>query len=270
MLNRVASLGVASSMTKIRVVSDLHLEFAPLELEPAGEDVVVLAGDIGLDIDGARWAERQSRKLGVPFVYVAGNHEFYRCRRDRRTIWQVYDRLHEVAAASGGCLHFLQNETVAIGDTVFIGATLWTDYRLYGDAAEARRVAGFSLNDHRNIMVATLETFSPSDAQAEHEESKACIAQALRTIAGKKVVVTHHGCSALSVHPRWQNDPLTPSFTSALDLMGREPPLWIHGHAHDSFDYAIGETRVVANPRGYVRGGRAENAGFDPNLVIDL
>ena len=27
--------------------------------------------------------------------------------------------------------------------------------------------------------------------------------------------------------------------------------LWTHGHTHDEFDYTIGSTRIVCNPRGY-------------------
>ena len=27
--------------------------------------------------------------------------------------------------------------------------------------------------------------------------------------------------------------------------------LWTHGHTHDTFDYMIGTTRIVCNPRGY-------------------
>jgi hypothetical protein len=28
--------------------------------------------------------------------------------------------------------------------------------------------------------------------------------------------------------------------------------LWTHGHTHHVFDYRIGSTRIVCNPRGYV------------------
>jgi Icc-related predicted phosphoesterase len=49
-----------------------------------------------------------------------------------------------------------------------------------------------------------------------------------------------------------------------------QPQLWLHGHTHDSFDYRVGATRVVANPRGYAPGGQIENASFDPDLVIEL
>jgi hypothetical protein len=27
---------------------------------------------------------------------------------------------------------------------------------------------------------------------------------------------------------------------------------WTHGHTHEEFDYMIGSTRVICNPRGYV------------------
>jgi hypothetical protein len=27
--------------------------------------------------------------------------------------------------------------------------------------------------------------------------------------------------------------------------------LWTHGHTHHNFDYMIGSTRIVCNPRGY-------------------
>jgi hypothetical protein len=39
-------------MTKIRLLSDLHLEFSDLELEAAGEDVLILAGDIKIEMSG--------------------------------------------------------------------------------------------------------------------------------------------------------------------------------------------------------------------------
>ncbi|MGD5643834.1 hypothetical protein QUT23_22580, partial [Xanthomonas citri pv. citri] len=49
--------------------------------------------------------------------------------------------------------------------------------------------------------------------------------------------------------------------------------LWLHGHVHANRDYVAGDTRVVANPRGYPdpRGpGGRENPAFDPCLVVDV
>jgi hypothetical protein len=48
------------------------------------------------------------------------------------------------------------------------------------------------------------------------------------------------------------------SFISAF-----QPDLWIHGHVHDSFDYQIGRTRIVCNPRGY-------EAHANPNFLPAL
>jgi hypothetical protein len=38
---------------------------------------------------------------------------------------------------------------------------------------------------------------------------------------------------------------------SELILSNPQIKLWTHGHTHELFDYMIGSTRVVCNPRGY-------------------
>jgi hypothetical protein len=45
------------------------------------------------------------------------------------------------------------------------------------------------------------------------------------------------------------------AYSTDLDnwiLDRRQIKLWTHGHTHESFDYMIGTTRVVCNPRGYI------------------
>jgi hypothetical protein len=45
--------------------------------------------------------------------------------------------------------------------------------------------------------------------------------------------------------------------------------VWTHGHTHDTFDYMIGQCRVICNPRGYV--GYEERAQeFDPTIGFDI
>ena len=44
--------------------------------------------------------------------------------------------------------------------------------------------------------------------------------------------------------------------------------LWIHGHVHNNFDYMIGDTRVICNPRGYEM--YQENFEFKPDLEVDI
>ena len=90
--------------------------------------------------------------------------------------------------------------------------------------------------------------------------------------AGPTVVVTHFAPSRLSIHPRFEGSPINACFVSDLaDRIARwQPALWLHGHTHDSFDYRLGATRVVCNPRGYAPGGVVENACFDPQLVLEV
>ena len=59
------------------------------------------------------------------------------------------------------------------------------------------------------------------------------------------------------------------AFVSNLDEFIMDHPqikLWTHGHVHNVFDYTIGETRVVCNPRGYP----GENTEWDANLMVEV
>ena len=71
----------------------------------------------------------------------------------------------------------------------------------------------------------------------------------------KYVVCTHHTPSYASIHPRYANSELmNGAYTSDLSEFILDHPkikLWTHGHTHEDFDYMIGTTRVVCNPRGY-------------------
>ena len=47
--------------------------------------------------------------------------------------------------------------------------------------------------------------------------------------------------------------------------------VWIHGHVHSSFDYNIGKTRIICNPRGYESySGACENFDYDPKFVFEI
>jgi predicted phosphodiesterase len=60
---------------KLHILNDLHIEFEDFEHPVIEADVVVLAGDIGVGMEGLRWAE--ARFPDRPVIYVPGNHEFY-------------------------------------------------------------------------------------------------------------------------------------------------------------------------------------------------
>jgi predicted phosphodiesterase len=101
-------------------------------------------------------------------------------------------------------------------------------------------------------------TFCPEDAVQEHKQTLAYIKHIVSEAKeGEKIVVVgHHTPSHQSCHPRYQHDSLmNGGYHSKLDDYIMDHPqikLWTNGHTHELYDYMIGDTRVVCNPRGYV------------------
>ena len=98
--------------------------------------------------------------------------------------------------------------------------------------------------------------FSPEDAYDDHKKMVQFIQSVIEGKNDEKfVVVGHHAPSKLSTHPRYKHDTLmNGAYSSSLDEYILDHPqikLWTHGHTHEDFDYMIGSTRIVCNPRGY-------------------
>lgn len=251
---------------KIWAFSDIHLEVEdlddPLVIQDA--DVCVLAGDITRPLaQSVHWI---AQEIGahMPVIYVPGNHEYYRSSFKEGNI-------DGLAAAKKLGINLLIDDFVIINGVRFLGSTLWTDYRVMGNQALAMHHARNSMNDHRAISLQTnpWKRFLPEDALRLHEASKTFLSSAMKIpFDGPTVVVTHHCPHPLSIHPRFAGDLLNAAFTSDLtDIIDvGQPDLWFHGHTHESFDYELGKTRVICNPRGYGR----ENRAFDPAKIIDL
>jgi hypothetical protein len=132
------------------------------------------------------------------------------------------------------------------------------------------------MNDYRQITMFNESTnmyhrMTPEYTVAQHEKTLAYFSQALADNAGARpvVVVTHHSPSKLSTHPRYASDTLmNGAYSSDLSEFILDHPeiqVWTHGHTHDTFDYMIGQTRVVCNPRGY-KGYEKRAEEFDSKL----
>ena len=250
---------------RLHILSDLHLEFSPYgdDLEPVQADVVVLAGDINNGALGVKWAAK--RFADQPVIYVPGNHEFY----GQHSIARALDAMHKAAQDTN--VHVLDNETVVIDGVRFLGATLWTDFNLFGAheaAVRARREAMLFLRD-----LSVIGRFNLREWAERHARSRMFLNEQLAIEHhGSTVVVTHHAPSRQSIHPRFAGSALNACFVSDLERLASasRPQLWIHGHTHDSFDYRIDGTRVICNPRGYSKDGVNENPAFDSNFVVEI
>jgi hypothetical protein len=78
----------------------------------------------------------------------------------------------------------------------------------------------------------------------------------------------------MSCHPQYAHDYImNGGYHSDLSDFILDHPqikLWTHGHTHHPFDYVIGSTRVVCNPRGYENDGYNEDTGWNPNIVLEV
>ena len=247
---------------KIQPLADIHIEMTPCDIPVMG-DVIVLAGDIGVGVEGVRWAKKQFD--GVPTVYVAGNHTYY---------GQLFpDTLSTLRTeAAGSNVHILENDALILDGVRFLGATLWTDFCLEGVARQelAMLTAKRGMNDFRLIRKASGELLTPRDMAEVHTESLNWLrSQLAEPFDGKTVVVTHHAPCVMSSAPEYRGSDLAPAFSSNLESLILEfsPALWISGHTHYSCDYHIGTTRMISNQRGY---NDMEATGFDPALTVEV
>ncbi|UTC28395.1 metallo-dependent phosphatase-like protein [Brevundimonas phage vB_BpoS-Gurke] len=252
---------------RINILSDLHLEFGGMgrDYTPAPCDVLVLAGDAATGVVGVIWADRHFP--GVPVVYVPGNHEFYGKRRIKRHI----EKMKAKAVELGSSVHVLDDEALVIDGVRFLGATLWTDFNLYGTQYLSMMAARRGMTDYRQIETEPMRLLTPEAVLSLHTRSVFFLREQLRlSHDGPTVVVTHHAPSERSSHPRYRGSELNPCYASRLEplILEYEPDLWVHGHMHDSSDYQIGKTRVLTNPRGYI--GHELNPNFDPNLIVEI
>ncbi|HEX7855338.1 MAG TPA: metallophosphoesterase [Sphingobium sp.] len=259
---------------KIQIFSDLHLDVARIKPITISKDVslVIAAGDT---CEGALKAFEHLRRIvpmTTPIVMVMGNHEYY------RRFVPVELALAKQRAPSFN-IHLLENDSIIIrngtsADGIRIaGATLWTDYAIFGAAnvAGVMNACATGMNDHRLIgwQKQPWLRFRPHEAALLHHRSKAFLTGTLATpFNGPTLVVTHHAPHWDSVHPRFQSDPVTGAYVSDLSALIEtyQPDLWVHGHVHNSSDYLIGRTHVIANPHGYGN----ENPDFNGELVVEI
>lgn len=251
---------------KLHILRDVHNEFSVLEPPETNADVVILAGDIDVNLRALPWAKR----FGKPVIYLLGNHEFY---------GQHFERIIEETRAQteDTQIHFLDNDELVIEGVRFLGGTLWTDFQVFGQARSivVMMTCQQMINDFKQITIGPEKRrLRPEDTVEMYEATVSFLkSKLMEPFDGKTVVITHHAPSLESVAERFKHDILTPGFASNLThLMGPEIDLWIHGHVHNSSDYVCNGTRVVCNPRGYQHEGASssENKDFNPVLVVEV
>ena len=279
---------------RINVVSDIHLEFGPIEIKNTeGADALILSGDICVAADLLHKDDlnNKSRKIHDFFemcskefknvIYIVGNHEHYN-GDFQRTIPHLKQFLGHLDN-----LHILDKEIVTIDDVTFIGGTLWTDMNKE-DASTMISISGM-MNDFIKVANGRIQNgiqaeddkpyyrikrLTPQDVVDDHKKMLDYIRIIIEGKYDQKfVVVGHHAPSKLSTKPKYQDDyEMNGAYSSDISEFMLDHPqikLWTHGHTHDTFDYIVGSTRVVCNPRGYINyEQRADD--FNPNIIFEV
>lgn len=266
---------------KIYVTSDLHLEFGDLDLKNTDDvDMLILSGDILVAKDLNRPDERGDRvqrflqRCHEQFpnvVMIMGNHEHY-----HGDFAQSADVIRE-AVRDYDNFHLLEKQSVKIDDYLFIGGTLWTDFN--GEDPLTLWHARQVMHDFHGVQNSNTGgggKFLPEHALEDHHAMRNYISEVIadRRAQGQRsdrvIMVGHHCPSRQSIHPRYQTEYLMNGcFGSNMDEFILDHPeicLWTHGHTHEDFDYEIGTTRVVCNPRGYI-GYEARADHWQPKLI---
>jgi hypothetical protein len=273
-----------SAVTQFSVVSDLHLEFADCELP--GGDILILAGDIWLarDMRNDGSARPEMRKRFVRFcreeltkyravLAITGNHEAY-----SSNIAEMDNTIRVFLATHAPNARLLVNQVAMIDGVAFLGTPLWATCGVGNPVSEM--AIGGGMNDFRLIrtnvspmdkapdMVGKDRRFTPRDANALHSHAVAWLADELPRHS-RCVVIGHHAPSFRSAGGDHADTTLDSAYCSALDTLIEEHPqiaIWIHGHTHRPENYRIGNTKIVANPRGYFPSERVSRF-FDPTAV---
>lgn len=273
---------------KVALASDVHLEFGPITFENTqNADVLILSGDIAVatrfDTFLPFFEDCASKFKDV--VYVFGNHEHYDgdYQKSHDTVYRALHHLKNV--------HLLNNGYIDLDDCTFLGGTLWTDMNggdpftknyvtrrmndfqiIKNSATVGRQIinkyktkedGSYEFDENNRFIIIGKEVheytpaLSPDDVMVEHEQMKTMIKEQIARRPDRKyVVVGHHAPSRVSTKPRYVRDHhMNGAYSSDLSELILDHPqikLWTHGHTHDNFDYLIGSTRILCNPRGYI------------------
>lgn len=262
----------ASPRKPLRIwpISDLHL--TKREGWPAGQipqaDVAVVAGDVteGL-VEAVSWLGQHIRPH-MRVVFIAGNHEFW---------GTVLGRVLEQGRIAAGIVgvDLLDCDAVVIDGVKFVGATLWTDYALFGELyrTSCEQQARFSMADHDRIGWQTQpwRRFRPEDARMLHGHAVSGLSHLMRQPHdGPTVIVTHHAPHPLSLAKDQRAQLISAAYASDMTLLieAWRAELWVHGHTHHAVDYRVAGTRILSNPRGYPI--ERASMGSDLMMVVEV
>jgi len=242
-------------MMKIKIISDLHLEFGNRkgilsEFYEGNYDILVIAGDLTISTKLEKELNIIDKMVNKPVLFIPGNHDYWYSTK--------YAVDNDILNKKYNNVVILNNDVIIIDDITFIGSTGWWDFNITP-----------SLLRQMNDFIYNHDLITYNYGCDLGKESKSFIMNSLSENE-KCVVITHNMPSYSLISDKYKGSPLNGFFANSWDTIIEKynPDLWIFGHTHDSIDSYINNTRCICNPYGYFN--HDTNPNFNNNLVITI
>lgn len=258
---------------KIRVVSDLHidvntniLQSVPVfgfEDELDTTDLLLIAGDTSgsKQVTDYYLSKLQSKNTTCYIACIGGNHLGYD-RLDSDTLGNTKEciNIYLRDKYKTAPVYFLENDYIDFNGYIIIGCTLYSNFNLYNNTELAKNNSEYHINDFKYVTTYDdeydcIRPVTSDDYIKWFNKSLQYISNICKQHSNKKIIVlTHFAPSIQSIDNKYVGNILNPYYCTDLEDFIKENnniKLWVHGHVHSSFDYNIGDTRVICEPYGY-------------------
>ena len=258
----------------LQYVSDTHLEFRKNvpTIQPIDNDsVLAMLGDIGYPFteNYKKFIAIHSNLFKIVIV-VSGNHEYYSDKKIQSTTEEIDAQIEKVCSEFPNVIFLNGSKTITIGDTTFIGCTLWAD------SSSVEKEAEEKMNDYKNIYIkshdskAHVKIFKDKNGKQRniyvkdgrtllqsqvvtkmHFDMKAWIENKINSVSSKNIIVlTHHAPSQEMLNDKDYS--LAICYASKLDDMIK-PPIthWLSGHTHYNKTVKVNNVILSSNCMGY-------------------
>ena len=249
---------------KIQVVSDLHLDLGNTSIiSKTASDIIVFAGNIsnGFKLE-SEFAKKIAKSHKKKVIIVNGNSSFH-----NNSLYEVQKKWRNANIPN---VKYLDHTTGFIADGInFLGGTLWIDYT---NKTDCWTFTSENKEDFDSIKVSNTSLLTPNISTHQHLLLLDHIKHNLSN-DHKNVIVTHHSPTYKSAQAGYIGKEGSCHYANDIDdfIEQSNIDLWIHGHASYSYDYEIGGTRVVCNPRGNKKNKKnGINNRYNPSLIIEI
>lgn len=288
--------------THVRIISDIHADVNKDRhyIFNFGNDFVINCGDTS----GSSWTTREWMRSFMPHgLAVVGNHLGYEqldaTLNSEENLMEWNSIIHPDNTKTSQTRELINmfqfRETKVLSNDwwskygiIFIGNTLFTDFKLFGEENKVSCMieASKRMNDFKRCyMIArrpdsrSLWETRPFKVEDHAKLFRVCTGYINNKLRYMKrhgidtpvVIVTHHCPLPFCVADQYKNDPLSAAFASDLRwLIDRFPKIrmWCSGHTHVPYDFIYNETRFVCHPWGYFNENNFDIETYGKRIAI--